>query len=721
MENMLFDRQLDTLNNKLGIPAKLISLVGAIALFLISIIVYKAPIVNFAIFFAYIAFYVQLPGLFILRTLKVQFKHLSTTLAIGLFTGWSLVIVQYFLCNAIGNFLLLYVLGPVLSLAYIYAAIKGKNDNPLRNILSLRGVSTAFLIFALLVLAYALLNTQFIYMSPEYADNTYMNADKAYHMSLIISLSHGYPLKSIQVAGNIIHYHIFSELLYAVSMRLFGLAPDFLLMSAGPLMTVYTICLSFYAFFKEYTRRPDRAGVYCLILMLSNIYLARTIHTSIAFKFIIINDNVSGYGVSSVIAFAIIFKYWYKSFEERSKASGIKGLLGDPAMYVVMLAVMLVATGIKGPIGAVAIGAVWGTYVLGLLLKKCPFKYIVPLLGLTIVFLLVYMTVLGSKGGSNSSGQSVIALATVMNVSFWKKPLLSKLLSMGIPKMISLAIIMVVYLMFFWTVYFIPVVIGYIREFVLVITGRKDYDSPRIFIYAAIFVGMVLLMLLNYSGHSQIYFGFIPIFFAPIVAYNFIEDMEDKIISDGGKSFAVRSTKVIVAICAILLVLTSISLAVDYRSDAEVAIKAANQENHHSKYMSMNHDEYLAMKWLRDNTSDDALIASDRYYSVPLSRYSYADRWNSRFFLYGVYSNRYQYIGASGYEIPTSNWVMRADMVENNNMLYEADNPNRGSKAKELGVNYVVVSKRFTNVGSLSNKEYQLCYSNDSVDIYKIV
>ena len=59
-------------------------------------------------------------------------------------------------------------------------------------------------------------------------------------------------------------------------------------------------------------------------------------------------------------------------------------------------------------------------------------------------------------------------------------------------------------------------------------------------------------------------------------------------------------------------------------------------------------------------------------------------------------------------------------MIETNMQLYDPTNENRGDLARELGIDYVVVSKRFTNCGNLENKDFHLCYSNEDVDIYDV-
>ena len=89
-------------------------------------------------------------------------------------------------------------------------------------------VPASFFLFMALLMAYVFMFTQFQYMAPEYAKNIYVSLDKGYQMTLIGSLSHGYPLLDPHVAGRLVHYHIFSQILLAVPVMLFGMTPDFL-------------------------------------------------------------------------------------------------------------------------------------------------------------------------------------------------------------------------------------------------------------------------------------------------------------------------------------------------------------------------------------------------------------------------------------------------------------------------------------------------------------
>ena len=132
-------------------------------------------------------------------------------------------------------------------------------------------------------------------------------------------------------------------------------------------------------------------------MVLANIYITRNLRTSIAFTFILINDNSSGYGMAAVLMSIVAFKKWYEAFTA-----------GDRNHYrilVMLTAFVMITAGIKGPMGAVTIAGLWGTVLLGVILRKMPPKTLLPLLAVTAGFLLVYTTVLGSKGQANASGR----------------------------------------------------------------------------------------------------------------------------------------------------------------------------------------------------------------------------------------------------------------------------------------------------------------------------
>lgn len=698
---------------KTDLIAHVAAILFAAVMTAIGVIVYGADVSALCLFALFMIVYVMIPGYAIIRFLKIDTPHLSTILALSLYSGWALCVMLYFLADML-RFNFLVAAGCPLITAYWliheFRRPKGIRKISVRERMS--RVPVSFCIFFVLVLLYALMTTQYLYMSPALSASINVNPDKAYHMGLIGSLSHDYPLQSPWIQGRFISYHIFTEILYAIPVRLFGMEADFLLLSCGPYLTTFAICTSMYSFFAELSHKADRAGVYCLIVILSNPFIAKTFYNSIAFKFIITNDNTSGYGVMSSMAFVVLLKYFFEEYEERGRRVpwGLTALL---------TAFMLLIAGIKGPMGIVLLASFWGTLFLGWILRQSKFNLVTPAIAFTAAFAIVYMTVLGAKGrGEATGGNTLFDFANITNICFWKDPLIEYLKAASVPLPARLVILMIVFLLFYLTVFFIPLIVGYIRELLLVLTKKKPFVFHEVIVYAAFLVGFIAMFLLRYSGHSQIYFGLLSLFFAPLISFWYLEEAEDRCRGSNGlkKSLYMAMLSVFILTLMVTTALLAKSLLNFYPDD----IRHADPTVEYDMYTSMSNDEYQAMEWIEDNTPSDALLATDRYYSVPLDKYSYEDRWSNRFFLYAAYSNRFCYIAGSGYNLGRYDWDIRMEMIKKNSELYDPDNNGRGDTARELGVDYVVVSKRFTDIPSLENEDYELCYQNDDIDIYEI-
>ena len=59
-------------------------------------------------------------------------------------------------------------------------------------------------------------------------------------------------------------------------------------------------------------------------------------------------------------------------------------------------------------------------------------------------------------------------------------------------------------------------------------------------------------------------------------------------------------------------------------------------------------------------------------------------------------------------------------MIKNTDRLYDPENDARGDEARDLGVDYVVVTQRVYPTPDLSSEDYEKVFTNEDVDIYKI-
>jgi len=687
---------------------RIICTIAVIAMVLVSIFVYHAPAGGLLLFLLFLVFYVELPGLLITSAAGVRMPHASGTAIVSFFTGWALVVAEYFVTDLIGTKILLYTLGPLCSLLYLFLVFSERMERPSAARLRPSRVPAAFYVAAVILMAYVFLTTQFLYLSPEYSDNVYASIDKVYQMGLTTSLSHGYPLVDPWVHGRNVSYHIFSQVLLSVPIMLFGMTPDFMIISCSPYLTVSLISLSVYALFRQFCRRKERAGLYTLSVILSNMFIARSATSSYLFRILFTNDNYGGFGLAGIAVCTLFLGYYFSDREESGRTNIPKLLL--------LTALVMLLTGIKAPVGLVFAGAVIGTYLLGLILRRISFAGATPpFVMITLGFVAVYEFLLGSGEATGTDGGSIVSFGHMTGICFWKERLIEVMKGMGLPSPLRLLIILLVFAAFFFTAYTLAFFIGYIRELALVIVNKKEYDFAWVTVYAGAFIGFVLMMFLNYSGHSQIYFGTVLVAFAPLIAFRFFED-RDEMTSSFMKALRV--------ICAVwffaVLAVTSVTVALDIKGMVPVAAAHSNPSAHYGLYASLTKDEYEAVSWLKENTPEDALIATQMYSSVEISEYDVTQRWHNCHFLYASYSDRKFYLEGSGFSLADNEAEKRLEMKKNTDLLYEPDNTERGELARSLGISHVMVTKKIYPTPDLTSDDYKLVFSNDDIDIYEV-
>lgn len=691
------------LNDFLRIVCSLV----AISFPVISAGVYHTSMPRLFLFFFFMLVYVQLPGMLITSLLKTKTGHISSDLIVSLFTGWALCIAEYFVCTSLHNNLLLYLLGPVLSCTYIVKLLKSSGLRPFSGF-AFSKIPSSFFLFAVLLLAFTMLTTQFQYMSPEYSRYIYSTMDKTYQMGLIGSLAKGYPLVNPWVHGKIVYYHIFTQILLAIPMRLFGLTPDFLVMSCCPYLTTYTWGLAVYSMFRFFSSKKERAGLYALSVMLSFMLAAREISASYLFRIMLNNENYGGTGVACAIAWIILLSCYINS-----KADSLPIIICRAIHFI---AITMLLTGIKAPVGLVMVGGLIGTILLGLILRLKSIKKNIPFVLYAFVgFYIVYKLVIGTDGSAGVGGESIFAFGDVTGLCFWKGPIIELMKNAGLPYSFRILIIFALFCLSFFTIYLFPFVIGYIREFIMTVRGDKEFDISRITVYASTFVGFFLMMILRYTGHSQIYFGTVSAVFSALIAFWFFED-----ISSESTVFMRRLCKVTVVIFFSTLLLTSANLALGYSVLMPDVVKHADPESKYNKYRMLSADEYEAMLWLKDNSEPSDLMATQMYASVSYEDYDIVDRWESCHFLYAVFSERNFYLEGTGYTFNFDELELLEEMLRKTKKLYDPLNTERGEDAKRLGVDYVVVTTRLHPVDDLTCKEYSKVFSNKDVDIYEI-
>ena len=682
---------------------KIISVAAVIATAYIGVAYFGTSIPLLLIMAAFMLFYVLLPGCLTIRAMDLKGSHISTYLVRGFFVGFAINLLLYFMTDLISNNALLYFVGPVLSVIFLLDLFRNRSDHKIDLRSLIRHIPSGLFLFFALVFIYSFLTTQCTYIPPYKSAYEQIKLDFGFHAGIINGLADGFPPNDTWVSGLSIYYHFFTEMLYSIPVRLFGVHSEEVLLSCTPYILTPVLSCALYSLFREFTSSNGKHGFYCLSLILSNMFVLKFYPSSWFLYHIFSNINNAGMGAAAMLTAMHVLKAW----DPTNKLESERGRAKDVVLLAVMVMLM---TGIKGPMAVAFVGGMVGTLLLGLILRKLDWRAAAATAVSVVSFIFIYVYIVGARGvgQTNAGGSTLLNPWEVTDIFFLK----GRILDLFSTRIASLAGLLVALLLISLTAFTLPFIIGYLRELWLVLSGRKDFSFSKVTVYASFMVGYIALLVLNYSGHSQVYFGFASLMLVPLISFWCIEDLKETKPS---------LAKVIAVIFILCLCVTTVSVAQDYARLGSNAVKHYNKrdKNNH-KYRNVSTEEYEGLAWIRDNTDEDSLIVSDRYYSVSPEDYDYTVRGHNTHFAYAIYSERDQYLEGSGFSLTSDQYDLREDMINNVNMMMDPKNENRGDLARSLDVDYVLVSKRFNDTGDLSNKDYVLVYSNDDVDIYEV-
>ncbi|MBR0373983.1 MAG: hypothetical protein IJH91_05610 [Mogibacterium sp.] len=698
-----------------GAVLKILSLAVMIIAGFVGIRYFKGSIPTMLAFACFLVFYVLIPGRLILDNLRYQGLRFSTMLSRSFFIGFALNVLLYYITVLIGTDVLLYAVGPLLSVLWIFQYVKKSGSNKsFRNAVGVVFRAPAsFYVFAALVFLYSIMTTQYTYISPAHAMYSTINLDFGYHCGIVNALAQGYPPLDPWINGYGIEYHFFTEMLYAIPVRLFGLASENIIMMCTPYIITPVLGLSLYSFYMESVSRKNRAGLYCLATILANMFMLKGFSNSWFLYHILSNINNAGMGVACLLVLLPMLQQWDNEpaalTANPQRASRRRFNTRDTLLLAMMV---VLCTGIKGPVAIVLVSGMVGTLILGAILRKVSLRNAAAVVLSTIAFILIYVFVIGAQH-SNASGGSLINPWEVTDLFYIKEDVLSYFASY--PRILALAGLFLVFIVFFFTAFILPFFIGYVRELCLVISGRKDFLFSRVTVYACALVGFLGMMIFDFSGHSQVYFGFVTCILVPVIAFWFFEDLR----ANKGLLMMLVRALFVVGLCA-----AAATTMIYLDRGAESALNYYMEHNaDKTHYRNVSTEEYEGLLWLRDNTPVDSLIASDRYYSVALDKYDYTVNKHNYHFAYAIYSQRRQYLEGTGFTLTASDadTELRRKMIETNDQLHDPENAGRGDLARDLGVDYVVVSKRFNPAVDLANEDYVLRFTNREMDIYEVL
>ena len=216
------------------LPASILALAATAVL-----VAYGTPIMQVAIFGAYVVFGITLPGMLLVRLLRGRSAHISEDLTLGLAAGYCVEIATYLAARAVGA-PLLFVLWPILTLGAFAAAPAlrrhwrgGGERAPIWWSWSLAAMVAYLLIYAA--------GTFFAQHHLSGTDTPYV--DMPYHLALIGELRHHVPPDVPYVTGVPLAYHWFYYAETAATSWATGIEPILLLyrLSGVPMFVTFVV------------------------------------------------------------------------------------------------------------------------------------------------------------------------------------------------------------------------------------------------------------------------------------------------------------------------------------------------------------------------------------------------------------------------------------------------------------------------------------------------
>ena len=319
--------------------------------------------------------------------------------------------------------------------------------------------------------------------------------------------------------------------------------------------------------------------------------------------------------------------------------------------------------------------------------------------GLSMLGVLAFMMLTMVVGTHTYNSLSIDFLTPMLaeNPAYYQS-LLSSIGTLG-----AAAVAYPVYLFFKHTVLLLASVM-----LVCFLIRKRKADLTAIFLLSGILAGIIAASVFFQPGYSNALFMEAAVPFGVFGVYYVLKD------SWNGESIKKAAKIVLVCIAAGVLAVGVISTARLVVQDWKQKIE--NQYNV-SLYDGISVFEYEGMKWLYENTPEDAIVASDRYYFVPGE-----DPYYARYFYYTAFSERTNYL--EGYYYINTYEDDYQQIIDDRLTLlkrvyYEGD-PDALAELADQGVDYLVSSQFATPAFWLDTRFGETVFQNDGITIYRL-
>lgn len=660
--------------------SKLLFLVPLVSILIISNLFFELSIINFILFLLYIVIYIFLPGKIVFEILKIENFNNMINSVIAFFLGIFIIFIQYYIFSFFNSlYLIKYCMPVFLMIRFVYLLlhqrpiIASKKDISLdRGTYLFMGINTSI----------SAIFTLFAFPKPTSISNAVIYQDMAWHMGNVNILSSGSNMDS-RVDGVKFLYHYFSDLFYAIAKYVFGfsayeLIVQFQFIIVGTVLTISTIGF-FKIIFKEKIFLPYFAS---FVLF----YAPTAFNGYYNNVFYHIFTNVNAMTFTFPIIFIVLLTI--KNTLEFKRNNQI---------FLLIIIFMFLLAGFKGPIALMILVALFVLTLALLIQKKIDLFWLKFLMAATFSYAIIHFTLLSQGSDLIEIGMDS-AFDVITSTSLFPGGLNNPDSNFFIRFTYVIPHFLIV--VFFFSVPYLWSLISNIYKYL-----NKQF-LPLFDQFSIVFsvCSLGAYYIIRHSGYSQMYFLFGAL---PVIYYLGGKEVEKVLVKNSGKEF-----KIIFFIVLTLFFIRPVLETVDIVKE-KIEQNYSTFENKPSDYFnsSISSLEYDGMMWIKENTSNNDLLGTNRH------------NGDKKFFLYSAYSERRFYIEGPEYAKNSGLKPAKAqEMLEQNDLLFSTDYPNKHTLAIKLGLDYLVQYKK-QQPSELFTKEngFLKCFENEDISIYQVL
>ena len=679
MQNTMTDRP-----SLFGWKPTLLSVITTTVIILGSWIVLGVSALDAAKVILFWLFWIVLPGYTIVTGLTPD-RPAAETLALTLTGGIAVLIAAYFIgfCLDAPWLFRFYPLIPVAVFSYLAFARRlpdKKGDGSL---------PSGFFVVLGFALVAACVGTGLSNQLPTGSAPQTYGQDMLWHIGNAQSLFRSFPPIDARVSGELFSYHYFDAILDGAVTFITGVeAARVVFHFAWLLKITVLVSASYYAglfFLKENKKAVFFVFVLLFASCASMTYTAR-----------------NGYGL-----FLNIF-YWHVFLGPFGFELALPFLLVGAVAFcragagektttntVIATAAVILATGSKGPVGAVFAGAALVAATIVALRDRVAVARLLILSGCLFAgFAVVYLSLLSGGAGTLSIDPTWTVSGTALG------GLIASAIPSGFPRFAAMVLLIPLYL-FLYLPFAMPLFAYSVRK---ALARPGQLSLQELFLHGVAVCGLALGLCVKHSGSSQLYFLMVATPFIGLIA------------TERYMRLASPITKLIARFFLVVAFISGISsFYYSARRAADVTLGTLGLRNAEAAVTdSFTGAERAAALWLKENAPRGATVASNRVHYA-----SDESRILARYFYVSAFSGLQLYL--EGYAYSSIAESVATDRIAFLRRLFAGSaSP---SEARERGISYIWRGRRYPDLASTDGSlpgGFVEVFVNEDVDIYKV-